>query len=83
MDELKAGNCSCAALREQGNFSGWGDFHEFIEVLNSSLDFDLVPVLSPYSNVGLIEFWYKCRKCHQVWRLIEPDPPFAGYWGEI
>ena len=41
---------------------------------------EIVPVTSRYANVGETENLYRCKNCGSVWRLIEPDPPFSGFW---
>lgn len=72
--------CQCALVRSSGPFSGWTDFDDFSRALKTSAIFLPIPVEKPYSNVGLVESWYRCSICGQLWRLVEPDPPFAGLW---
>lgn len=79
----KAGQCDCEKLREPRSFAGWNDFDAFVALLKAANDFSPTPVTAPYSNVGLLEYWYQCRKCQGVWRLVEPDPPFAGLWERV
>jgi hypothetical protein len=76
-------NCDCDGLRMSRTFAGLADFDIFAAAIKEVALFAVTPVLIPYSNVGLLERWYKCRKCDQVWRLVEPDPPFAGIWERI
>jgi hypothetical protein len=82
-ERLKNNNCSCEQIREPGPFAGWSDFDAFAKALKSTTAFSQVPVKSPHSNVGLLEHWYKCVQCHSTWRLVEPDPPFAGLWERV
>lgn len=74
--------CDCN-IREKGGFNGWNDFDVHSRQVIDSGTFREVPVEKPYSNIGLIEKWYKCRKCGNLWRLVEPDPPFKGNWSNI
>ena len=60
------------------SFSGSGDFHRFCRRLEGSADFVQVPVGKPYAGIGPIERWYKSTETRRMWRLIEPDAPFAG-----
>ncbi|GAB7128843.1 hypothetical protein JCM19000A_33510 [Silvimonas sp. JCM 19000] len=75
--------CDCGTLREAGPFTGWNDFDAFDAVLKAETSLVQVPVKAPYSNVGLLERWYQCSKCQCIWRLVEPDPPFAGLWEQV
>lgn len=72
--------CDCEKFRESGAFAGWRDFDSFVVILKAANEFSNIPVVEPYSNVGLLESWYQCGKCQDIWRLVEPDPPFAGLW---
>lgn len=75
--------CICDTVRRSESFSGWDDFDKFRGYIQGHFDFYPVPVVVPYSNVGLAEEWYRCGLCNSVWRLVEPDPPFAGLWQKI
>ncbi|MFS0757393.1 hypothetical protein ABC383_22175 [Noviherbaspirillum sp. 1P10PC] len=79
----EAGQRDCEKLGEPRSFSGWNDFDAFVALIKASDDFLPKPVISPHSNVGLDEHWYQCSKCEGVWRLVEPDPPFAGLWERV
>jgi hypothetical protein len=72
--------CECGNLRESGPFSGWNDYDKFVRELQNGALFKAVPVKVPHSNVGLKEQWFECSRCKALWRLVEPDPPFAGVW---
>lgn len=78
-----AAGCECATLRAPGPFHGWADFDAFAVSLREGTLFAEVPVEKPHSNVGLVEKWFKCAKCNSLWRLVEPDPPFAGVWERV
>lgn len=75
--------CDCNSLHSVGKFHGWDDFNYFVQLLKSSSEFKEVPVLRPYSKVGLTESWHQCLRCEQVWRLVSPDPPFTGLWEPV
>jgi hypothetical protein len=75
--------CVCDTIRTEASFAGWDDYHEFREALRADPAFVQMPVLSPETTVGLLEEWYRCTRCDRTWRLIEPDPPFAGLWRKV
>lgn len=71
---------NCKNIREPGQFFGWSDFYEFTTILASSNFFTQLTVEIQNLNVGLTESWHQCRKCQRIWLLVEPDPPFGGFW---
>ena len=76
--------CSCGSCRESGGFNDFADFYQFKEDISRSNLFRQVPVLKQFGGVGgLVEQWFECEGCGQVWRLVEPDPPFKGMWAEV
>ena len=75
--------CACQRLRRVGPFAGWDDFEHFLSALEQVNVLERVPIAKKYANVGEVETWYRCRACHSVWRLVEPDPPFAGVWERV
>jgi hypothetical protein len=75
--------CDCDHLRKAESFSGWADFDKFKKVIENNRDFSPLPVALPYANPGLEETWYQRRKYGSTWRLVEPDPPFAGLWKKV
>jgi hypothetical protein len=76
--------CECSFLRKSGGFSSFPDYDEYKERVISSGLFVGIPVEQFYGGIGgLDEHWFKCKKCGQAWRLVEPDPPFKGMWSEI
>ena len=76
-------SCVCCSIHAPGPFAGWDDFEKTEKALKTSAEYVPVPVARPYSNVGLVESWYECRRCTAVWRLVEPDPPYAGLWERV
>ncbi len=75
--------CACAEARREKKFHGWNDFAGFAARLRDGGDFREIPVEQPDSDVGFVEKWFQCVKCGTKWRLIEPDPPFAGIWERV
>lgn len=67
-------------MRDSESFSGWKDFESFLSIVKEAEGLTEVAVKKPYSNVGLVESWYECSKCGNLWLLVEPDPPFNGLW---
>ncbi len=70
-------------LRADGAFTSSADYFAFIKEIENSADLIETPVEKPYSNVGLIERWFKSKSSGRMWRLVEPDFPFKGLWQEI
>ena len=65
-------------------FSSSDDFDEFVEMLIKSSDFQRVDIKLPFSGgVGFTEYWYKRKSTNQIYRLVEPDPPFKGNWSIV
>jgi hypothetical protein len=75
--------CECESFRNPGAFTGWNDFDSFLKTIKATPYFFSVPVKVPRSDVGLQENWYQCSKCKEIWRLVEPDPPFGGLWEKV
>ena len=42
-----------------------------------------VEVGNYYAGVNFKERWFKFETIAQVWRLVYPDGPFRGYWGQV
>jgi hypothetical protein len=89
---LKIEQCDCEEIRECGPFANWNDYNRFFAFLNASDSFLSVPVVTPYPCFGLVvpdpylgvpEYWFQCKKCEKIWRLLRPDPPFAGIWEPV
>lgn len=64
-------------------------FNDFVEydllkiALDQSDNFEEVQVDSPYSPVGLEEYWYLNKTDGVTWRLVRPDPPYKGLWSKV
>ena len=67
----------------QSRFEGISDFLRFQSSIEADNDWVKIPVGSPYANIGLQEDWYKHKLSGEIWRLVEPDPPFRGIWERV
>lgn len=76
-------NCKCEIREEGKSFNGWNDYYEFRQKIDTEAAFKKTPVENFLYDVGLEEVWYQCVCCDRIWRLIEPDPPFAGVWNMV
>lgn len=65
--------------REYARFCAW------IAAQVDAGEFEQVPVSEPSSDLifGVEERWYRCKTSGEVWRLVAPEPPFRGLWGEL
>ncbi len=76
--------CGCFNLKPVGGFSSFPDYEAHKKRVTDSDLFLSVEVGQRYAGVaGLDEYWFKCKSCGHVWRLVEPDPPFKGMWSEV
>lgn len=77
---------SCPWERIAG-FDGWREFEMFeawmrAQIADGSVEERLVA--KPYNNIsGFQERWFVHKPSSQVWRLVRPDPPFAGMFEEV
>lgn len=42
-----------------------------------------VPVEDSYAGINFTERWFRFVDSKSIWRLVYPDVPFKGYWGEV
>lgn len=76
--------CDCFTLKVVGGFSSFPDYDSHKQAIAHSGLFLPVPVGHRFADVGGVdEYWYKCTSCGQLWRLVEPDPPFRGIWSKV
>lgn len=76
--------CHCCSIREVGGFSCFPDYDHHKRRVTDSDNFELITVAQRYGGIGgLDESWVRCKRCGQVWRVVEPDPPFKGMWAEV
>lgn len=68
-------------------FYSWYEYKKFIQYLESQKDRGLVVEVDSNRNHSFRGFcggrWFMCCYSHETWRLIEPDPPFAGLWEKV
>lgn len=68
-------------------FNGWLEFERFETWMREQIAGGLAeerPVLKPYNTVcGLKEQWFAHKPSLQVWRLVRPEPPFAGFFEQV
>jgi len=79
---MKHKKCICD-IRQKGGFKSYYDFERHENDIQESQIFTQAEVKTLLENVGFIETWHKCNECFKVWRLVEPDVPFKGYWSVV
>jgi hypothetical protein len=74
-------------LEEIHGFSSLIEFNDFVKYINNLIDGGLVEeiAVNPNYGAGLIYGgrWFRCKECKEIWRLINPDPPFRGLWERV
>lgn len=68
------------------DFDGWNEFNRFESWLReqiSNSEAKEVAVLKPYNAGGLKERWFIHKPTEQIWRLVSPEPPFAGLFEKV
>lgn len=69
------------------DFDGWSEFNRFNVWLHSQVAEGVAKetaILKPYSEAGgLTEKWFVHMPTNQVWRLVWPEPPFAGIFEPV
>lgn len=76
-------NCPWSRISD---FDGWDEYIRFESWLYEQIAdgaAEEVPVLKPYNVGGLKEKWFRHNPTAQVWRLLSPEPPFAGLFEEV
>jgi hypothetical protein len=65
-------------------FHGWNDYHDFLKAIEESESFQETEVLKAYFNLeSFDQRWFIHVPSNETWRLVEPDPPFAGVWEKV
>lgn len=68
-------------------FDGWAEFERFQVWLSDQIAAGMakeIPVITPYSEAPLSqEKWFLHVSTRQVWRLVWPEPPFAGFFKSV
>ena len=68
------------------SFKSWQDFESFDKVLEAKRASEqLVPVEKPVStlilkNLMLVDVYYKCSSCNEIWVLSSPENAWRGYF---
>lgn len=69
------------------DFDGWVEFERFETWLRNEItdgDASEIPVLKSYNAVCKFrEKWFIHRFSGQTWRLVWPEPPFAGLFEKV
>lgn len=76
-------NCPWSRISD---FDGWDEYIRFESWLYEQIAdsaAEEVPVLKSYNVGGLKERWFRHKPTAQVWRLLSPEPPFAGLFEEV
>lgn len=93
MKEMNQNCCACS-IRNKNKFTGSKDFYDFVDYISKNDSFrEITPKYEIYSRfwhekgqdhgISLGEKWYECSSCKKIWRLVTPDPPFAGIWDMV
>lgn len=67
------------------SFQSIGEFNRFQEWIYTQLKNEIVtevPVAAYYASENFHERWFR-KASGEIWRLVEPDFPFLGYWGPV
>lgn len=82
--------CKCGFLEEIQGFGSPYEFQRFQEYIvrqiekNELIEIELLFSVEYKSGYGVNHTkWYQCLGCSEIWRLVEPDAPFYGYWGPV
>lgn len=76
---------SSYAWEEIFSFQSVSEFNRFQEWINYQLNNGFIaeiPVAAYYASENFHERWFQ-KKSGEVWRLVNPDFPFLGYWGPL
>lgn len=58
-------------------------FEKFIEDKLGAKILTEIGVEDYYAGVNFKERWFLINDENKVWRLVYPDAPFQGYWGQV
>lgn len=69
------------------DFDGWSEFERFEAWLKDQLAEGIAqerPVQKPYSEAACLkEKWFVHVPSAEMWRLVWPEPPFAGIFEKV
>lgn len=81
--DSEVNNCPWERISE---FDGWDEFNRFESWLCEQIansEAEELPVGRPYNVGGLKERWFIHKPTKQIWRLLSPEPPFAGLFEKV
>lgn len=67
-------------------FSSWIEYERFGVWIQEQIASNFaaeISVESYFAGANFRERWIKNSSTREVWRLVEPDAPFPGYWGRV
>lgn len=67
-------------------FCSLGEYKRFCAWIEDQIEQDVVEEISvkdSFAGQGFEERWFRCKSSNQKWRLVAPDGPFRGYWGNV
>lgn len=73
-------------LSEINGFHSRGEFVRFESWLGEQIKASVcheIGVQNYFVNPQFTERWFRFTEINEVWRLVNPDPPFTGYWGQV
>lgn len=73
-------------LSEINGFHSMGEFVRFESWLLEQIQDNAcheIEVQDYFANTQFGEKWFKFTEVDEVWRLVNPEPPFRGYWGRV
>jgi hypothetical protein len=80
-------NNNQCAWEEIHGFSSPGEFDRFIIYIENQVKVGLANEIEPDPDYGKGELyggrWFQEKGSGEVWRLINPDPPFKGVWEKV
>lgn len=75
------------AWEDIDNFNDWAEFEQFRAWIASELESGVAisqPAVQSYRNLDAFkEEWFEHTASKEVWRLVWPDPPFAGIFEKV
>ena len=70
-------------MLRQRQFNSFDEYNDFVEYLESNVEFSEVPVRQRYDDVGFEERWFRQTATRHDFRLVRPDWPFRGLWALV
>jgi hypothetical protein len=71
-------------LWEDGReFRSFADYERFRSALNEAISLGKVEEVIVGRKIMDREQWVRHPARDEIWRMIEPDAPYHGYWGPV